>query len=99
MVTLSEGGLNHQLRVVDLRTGTDKLVATAREDGSINRAWSLDGKRLLVRAYDVEPATQVASSPRVMRNYTALWSIGVDDSDVRVLLEDVGSFDIAPRPR
>ena len=98
MVALSVGGLNYQLRVVDMRTGTDKLVATAWDDGSINRAWSRDGQRLLVRAYDVEPATQEVPSIRVRRNDTALWSIGVDDGDVRIIMEDVDTFDIAPGP-
>ncbi len=95
MVTLSYGGLNYQLRVVDLRTATDKLVATVREDGSINRAWTPDGRRLLVRAYDVEPGTQDPSTS-VRRNNTALWSIGVDDGDVRLIMEDVDTFGIAP---
>jgi WD40 repeat protein len=99
MVTLSYGGLNYQLRVVDLRTGTDRLVATAWDDGSINRAWSADGQRLLVRAYDVEPATHEAPSPRVMRKDTALWSIGVDDGDVRLIMENVDAFATATRPR
>jgi WD40 repeat protein len=96
MVALSYGGLHYQLRVVDLRTGTDKLMGTAWDDGSINRAWSPDGQRLFVRAYDVEPATQEAPSPRVMRDHTALWSIGVDDGDVRLVMEDVDGFGIAP---
>ena len=96
MVALSNGGLHYQLRVVDLRTGTDKLMGTAWDDGSINRAWSPDGQRLFVRAYDVEPATQEAPSPRVMRDHTALWSIGVDDGDVRLVMEDVDGFGIAP---
>jgi Tol biopolymer transport system component len=90
MVALDGGGLLNELRVVDVRTGVDRLVVTAREDGSVNRGWSPAGDRLLFRAYWLDPDIDIH------RDKTALWSVRLDGTDPRLMVEDVGGFDVRP---
>ena len=81
IVGLDEAPLSHELRIVDLRTGVDRVVMRARSDGSINHGWFPDSSRLLFQAYWLDPAIK-----------TALWSVRPDGTDLRLVVEGVETF-------